>query len=29
MTHVGLHVQQIQPQLDLATNPTLVNHHLG
>jgi hypothetical protein len=29
VTHVGVHVQQIQPQLSLVTNPTLVNQHLG
>jgi len=28
-THVGVHVQQIRPQLSLVTNPTLVNQCLG
>jgi len=29
VTHVGVHVQQIQPQSSLVTNPTLVNQHLS
>ncbi len=29
VTHVGVHVQQIQPQFNLVVNPTLVNQHLG
>jgi hypothetical protein len=29
VTHVGIPMQQIQPQLGLVTNPTLVSQHLG
>ncbi len=29
VTHVGVHVQQIQPQSSLVTNPILVSQHLG
>jgi hypothetical protein len=29
MTHVGVHVQQIQPQPSLVTNPTSVNQYLS
>jgi hypothetical protein len=29
VTHVGVHVQQIQPQSNLVINPTLVNQHLS
>jgi hypothetical protein len=29
MTHVGVHVQQTQIQLNLVTNPILVSQHLG
>jgi hypothetical protein len=29
MTHVGLHVQQIQTQPSLVTNPIPVSQHLG
>ncbi len=27
VTHVGVHVQQFQPQSSLVTNPTLVHQH--
>jgi len=26
---IGVHVQQIRPQLGLVTHPTLVSQHLG
>lgn len=29
VTNVGVHVQQIQPQLSLVTNLTPINQHLG